>query len=131
VALVDITHNSYIEKARELLRKDINADLKDLCTEMNLAKREENKRLMSNFVNTLVVCGLYSYNYEAAKLGMTKCIVLQPHKTLTVDEADKLLMNLFGSLDLLLKNDFSVVMDEIERYLEIDKEMGGDTLPFN
>jgi hypothetical protein len=131
MALVDITHNSYIEKARELLKENINADLKPLCVEMNNAKREENKKLMSNFVNTLVVCGLYDYNYEAAKLGMTKCIVVEPYVKLTVNEANKTLAILWRSLSLLLKDDFSVVMNEIERYLEVEREMGDDALPFN
>jgi hypothetical protein len=131
MALVDITHNSYIEKAREILKEDINADLKDLCTEMNLAKREENKRLLSNFTNTIVIGGLYNYDYNAARIGLTKAIILQPSKTLTKDEANKLLMNLYSSLNLLLKNDFSIVMNEIERYLEVEREMGDDALPFN
>lgn len=37
---------------------------------------------------------------------------------------------LWGGCQLLFKNDFSSLMNEIDRYLETEKEMGEDALPF-
>lgn len=122
--------NRHLNDARERLRKDINADLKDIAMQINEERQYAEKRVKNNILNTWFIGGLFSYDYHRAKIALTKCIALNPCKQITPAEAEKLLSVLWGSCQRLFDNDFSSLMDEIDRYLETEKAMGEDALPF-
>lgn len=130
LALVDVTVNKHLDDARERLRKDINADLKDIAVQINQEKQYAEKRVKNNILNTWFIGGLFSYDYHRAKIALTKCIALNPSKQITPAEAEKLLPVLWWSCRRLFDNDFSSLMDEIDRYLDTEKAMGEDALPF-
>jgi hypothetical protein len=129
IALVDIRHNKYLEEAREILRKDINADLTGLSRKMITENRDRVKRERVNVINTLIIGAIFNYNYEACRLAITKGVILSPSKDVTVNEANKILMIMWGSLSNLLDNDFSPILNEIDRYMDTEKAFDGE-LPF-
>lgn len=130
LALIDVMTNRHLDDARKRLRKDINADLSDIAKAINQERIGAEKRCRENILCTWFIGGLFSYDYHRAKIALTKCIMLNPCKQITPAEAEKLLSVLWWSCRRLFDNDFSFLMDEIDRYLETEKEMGEDALPF-
>lgn len=129
IALVNATSNNFITETTARLKGNINADVSDIARRLNEEMRRIEKRGRENVIKTLFIGGLFNYNYTEAKRALTKCIALKPSKEVTVKEANELLPVLWGSCRVLLKDDFSVLMDEIDRYFETEKEFGDD-LPF-
>lgn len=126
---MDIRHNKYLEEAREILRKDINADLTVVSRKMIAENRDRLKRERVNVINTLIIGAIFNYNYEACRLAIVKGITLSPSKDVSVEEANKILTVLWGSLSNLLDNDFSPILNEVDRYLDTEKAFD-DELPF-
>lgn len=130
IALVDVMTNKHLDEARKRLQNDINANLSDIAMQINKERIHAEKRCRDNILNTWFIGGLFNYDYEKAKIALAKCISLNPSKKVEPNEANQLLLVLWSSCRLLFKDDFSSLMDEIDRYLETEKEMGEDALPF-
>lgn len=124
--------NRILRKVKKRLLENPNDDLKDIEEEMLEEKHAVEKRCRDNILRTWFIGGLFNYDYEAAKIALAKCITLDPAKSISVDEANKLLLVLWQSCKLLFKDDFSTLFDEIERVIETNKAFDddGDNLPF-
>lgn len=132
IALIDVITNKNLEDARERLREDINADLSDIAERINEERTQAIKECRENILRTWFIGGLFNYDYEKAKLALTKCLVLNPSGSVKPRDANKLLIALWDSCQLLFEDDFSVLFDEIDRCLETEKIFEEDelSLPF-
>lgn len=130
LALIDVMTNKHLDDARERMRENIDADLSDIAKAINLERIGAEKRCRENILCTWFIGGLFSYDYHLARRTLVKCIALNPCRQITPEQAQKWLSVLWGGCQLLFKNDFSSHMNEIDRYLETEKEMGEDALPF-
>lgn len=126
IALIDVMTNKHLNDARERMRENINADLSDIAKAINLEKIGAEKRCRENILRTWFIGGLFNYDYKKARLALTKCITLNPSKEVRPKEANQLLTVLWGSCQLLFRDDFSVLLDEIDRYLETEKAFEED-----
>lgn len=133
IALIDMLANKHLNDAREILRKDIDADLSEIALAINKERKWAVKQCRENILRCWFIGGLFNYNYEEARRALVKCVTLDPSKDVSPAEANKLLPVLWGSCQLLFKDDFSILFDEIYRYLkteEVFEEDGDDAPPF-
>lgn len=124
LALIDVMTNRHLDDARERMRKDIDADLSDIAKAINLEKIGAEKQCRENILCKWFIDGLFSSDYHLAKRALVKCITLNPCRQITPEEAQKSLPVLWSSCQSLFGNDFSFLMDEIDRYLETEKTNG-------
>lgn len=131
--MIDMLASKHLEDARKLLRKDINADLSKIAFQINTERKNAVKNCEANILRCWFLGGLFNYNYKEARKALVKCVTLNPSKDVTSAEAEKLLPILWGSCRLLFNDDFSILFDEIYRYLEVEKifeEEDGEAPPF-
>lgn len=131
VALTDKMHNVYLEKARQRILANPQDELLDIIDAMNREHLMIEARCRNNILRTWFIGSLFNYDYEAARRALVKCITLNPAKAVSTKEANKLLVVLWQSCQLLFHDDFSVLFDEIERVIDTNKAFEDeDNLPF-
>ena len=115
MALIDRARDVYFDRARERWKqKGFDSDITDIIEKY---RKVEHDRFVRDRVNVLVtfLINLYDYDHEALQLDITKLIVLSPSSEFPAKDKRKLLQILWSAIQMLYADDWSEVLNEVNR----------------
>ena len=80
-------------------------------------RAETNKKIKRDKVNVLstFLISLYDYDHDSLQLDITKLIVLSPSREFPAKDKRKLLQILWSTIQMLYADDWSEVLNEVNR----------------
>ena len=115
MGLIDRARDIYFDRARERWKqKGFDADITDILDDY---REETNKKIARDRVNVLTtfLISLYDYDHDSLQLDITKLIVLQPKREFPAKDKRKLLQILWSTIQMLYEDDWSEVLNEVNR----------------
>ena len=115
MALIDRARDIYFDRARERWKqKGFDADITDILEDY---RAEINRKIKRDKVNVLssFLINLYDYDHDSLQLDITKLIVLQPKREFPAKDKRKLLQILWSTIQMLYEDDWSEVLNEVNR----------------
>ncbi len=115
MALIDVSRNHFFELAKERWQaQGFDADITDILEKY---KQIEHNKFVRERVNTLMtfLINLYDYDHDSLQLDITKLIVLRPKREFPAKDKRKLLQILWSNIEMLYEDDWSEVLNEINR----------------
>ena len=115
MGLIDRARDIYFDRARERWKqKGFDADITDILDDY---REETNKKIARDRVNVLTtfLISLYDYDHDSLQLDITKLIVLQPKREFPAKDKRKLLQILWSTIQMLYADDWSEVLNEVNR----------------
>lgn len=115
MALIDRASDVYFDRARERWKQEgFDADITDILEDY---RAEINRKIKRDKVNVLssFLINLYDYDHDSLQLDITKLIVLQPKREFPVEDKRKLLQILWSTIQMLYEDDWSEVLNEVNR----------------
>lgn len=115
MALIDVSRNHFFELAKERWQaQGFDADITDILEKY---KQIEHNKFVRDRVNTLMtfLINLYDYDHDSLQLDITKLIVLRPKREFPAKDKRKLLQILWSNIEMLYEDDWSEVLNEINR----------------
>ena len=115
MALIDRASDVYFDRARERWKQEgFDADITDILEDY---RAEINRKIKRDKVNVLssFLINLYDYDHDSLQLDITKLIVLQPKREFSAKDKRKLLQILWSTIQMLYEDDWSEVLNEVNR----------------
>lgn len=115
MALIDRARDVYFDRAKERWKhKGFDADITDILDDY---REETNKKIARDRENVLItfLISLYDYDHASLQLDITKLIVLQPKREFPAKDKRKLLQILWSTIQMLYADDWSEVLNEVNR----------------
>ena len=115
MALIDASRSHFFELAKERWQaQGFDANITDILEKY---KQIEHDRFVRDRVNTLMtfLINLYDYDHDSLQLDITKLIVLRPKREFPAKDKRKLLQILWSNIEMLYEDDWSEVLNEINR----------------
>ena len=115
MALIDRARDIYFDRARERWKQEgFYADITDILDDY---REETNKKIARDRENVLItfLIRLYDYDHASLQLDITKLIVLQPKREFPAKDKRKLLQILWSTIQMLYEDDWSEVLNEVNR----------------
>lgn len=115
MAIIDASRNHFFELAKERWQvQGFDADITDILEKY---KQIEHDRFVRDRVNTLMtfLINLYDYDHDSLQLDITKLIVLRPKREFSAKDKRKLLQILWSNIEMLYEDDWSEVLNEVNR----------------
>ena len=111
MALIDRARDVYFDRAKERWKQEgFYADITDILDDY---REETNKKIARNRENVLITF-LISL-HASLQLDITKLIVLQPKREFPAKDKRKLLQILWSTIQMLYADDWSEVLNEVNR----------------
>ncbi len=115
MALIDRARDVYFDRARERWKhKGFDADITDILEDYRAETNKKIKRDKVNVLSTFLI-SLYDYDHDSLQLDITKLIVLSPSSEFLAKDKRKLLQILWSTIQMLYADDWSEVLNEINR----------------
>lgn len=115
MGLIDRARDIYFDRARERWKqKGFDVDITDILEDYRAETNKKIKRDKVNVLSTFLI-SLYDYDHEALQLDITKLIVLQPKREFPAKDKRKLLQILWSTIQMLYADDWSEVLNEVNR----------------
>ena len=115
MALIDRASDVYFDRARERWKQEgFDADITDILEDY---RAEINRKIKRDKVNVLssFLINLYDYDHDSLQLDITKLIVLKPKREFPAKDKRKLLQILWSTIQMLYEDDWSEVLNEVNR----------------
>lgn len=115
MGLIDRARDIYFDRARERWKQEgFDADITDILDDY---REETNKKIARDRENVLItfLISLYDYDHASLQLDITKLIVLQPKREFPAKDKRKLLQILWSTIQMLYEDDWSEVLNEVNR----------------
>ena len=115
MGLIDRARDIYFDRARERWKQEgFYTDITDILDDY---REETNKKIARDRVNVLTtfLISLYDYDHDSLQLDITKLIVLQPKREFPAKDKRKLLQILWSTIQMLYADDWSEVLNEVNR----------------
>lgn len=115
MALIDRARDVYFDRAKERWKQEgFYADITDILDDY---REETNKKIARNRENVLItfLISLYDYDHDSLQLDITKLIVLSPSSEFQAKDKRKLLQILWSTIQMLYADDWSEVLNEVNR----------------
>lgn len=115
MGLIDRARDIYFDRARERWKQEgFYVDITDILDDY---REETNKKIARDRVNVLTtfLISLYDYDHDSLQLDITKLIVLQPKREFPAKDKRKLLQILWSTIQMLYEDDWSEVLNEVNR----------------
>lgn len=115
MGLIDRARDIYFDRARERWKQEgFDIDITDILDDY---REETNKKIARDRVNVLTtfLISLYDYDHDSLQLDITKLIVLQPKREFPAKDKRKLLQILWSTIQMLYEDDWSEVLNEVNR----------------
>ena len=115
MALIDASRNHFFELAKERWQaQGFDADITDILEKY---KQIEHNKFVRDRVNILMtfLINLYDYDHDSLQLDITKLIVLRPRNEFPAKDKRKLLQILWSNIEMLYEDDWSEVLNEVNR----------------
>lgn len=115
MGLIDRARDIYFDRARERWKQEgFDIDITDILDDY---REETNKKIARDRVNVLItfLISLYDYDHASLQLDITKLIVLQPKRKFPAKDKRKLLQILWSTIQMLYADDWSEVLNEVNR----------------
>ena len=115
MALIDRARDVYFDRARERWKqKGFDADITDILEDYRAETNKKIKREKVNVLSTFLI-SLYDYDHDSLQLDITKLIVLSPSSEFQAKDKRKLLQILWSTIQMLYDDDWSEVLNEVNR----------------
>ena len=115
MALIDASRNHFFELAKERWQaQGFDADITDILEGYRAETNKKIKRDKVNVLSTFLI-NLYDYDHDSLQLDITKLIVLQPKREFSAKDKRKLLQILWSTIQMLYEDDWSEVLNEVNR----------------
>lgn len=115
MALIDASRNHFFELAKERWQaQGFDADITDILEDYRAETNKKIKRDKVNVLSTFLI-SLYDYDHDSLQLDITKLIVLQPKREFSAKDKRKLLQILWSTIQMLYEDDWSEVLNEVNR----------------
>lgn len=115
MALIDRTRDIYFDRAKERWKqKGFDADITDILEDYRAETNKKIKRDKVNVLSTFLI-SLYDYDHDSLQLDITKLIVLSPSSKFPAKDKRKLLQILWSTIQMLYADDWSEVLNEVNR----------------
>ena len=115
MALIDRARDVYFDRARERWKqKGFDADITDILEDYRAEINKKIKREKVNVLSTFLI-SLYDYDHDSLQLDITKLIVLRPSSEFPAKDKRKLLQILWSTIQMLYADDWSEVLNEVNR----------------
>ena len=124
MALIDRARDVYFDRARERWKqKGFDADITDILEDYRAETNKKIKRDKVNVLSTFLI-SLYDYDHDSLQLDITKLIVLRIKESyykslagnsLLGQDKRKLLQILWSTIQMLYADDWSEVLNEVNR----------------
>lgn len=126
MALRDRITNSFLDKAHNRWRTDINADVSDIVLDMKEAEQQKVEKEKQNMLLTWML-SLYGYDAERLQRDVTKLFTLKPFEELDKEESKKLLRVLWNSTKMMFPDmDYTHLLNEIEKFSLFNRKYPDD-----
>ena len=115
MGLIDRARDIYFDRAWERWKQEgVDADITDILDDY---REETNKKIARDRENVLItfLISLYDYDHASLQLDITKLIVLQPKREFPAKDKRKLLKILWSTIQMLYADDWSEVLNEVNR----------------
>ena len=115
MALIDASRNHFFELAKERWQaQGFDANITDILEDYRAETNKKIKRDKVNVLSTFLI-NLYDYDHDSLQLDITKLIVLQPKREFSAKDKRKLLQILWSTIQMLYEDDWSEVLNEVNR----------------
>lgn len=115
MALIDRARDVYFDRAKERWKQEgFYADITDILEDYRAETNKKIKRDKVNVLSTFLI-SLYDYDHASLQLDITKLIVLQPKREFPAKDKRKLLQILWSTIQMLYEDDWSEVLNEVNR----------------
>ncbi len=115
MALIDRARDVYFDRARERWKhKGFDTDITDILEDYRTETNKKIKRDNVNVLSTFLI-SLYDYDHDSLQLDITKLIVLSPSSEFHAKDKRKLLQILWPTIQMLYADDWSEVLNEVNR----------------
>lgn len=115
MALIDRAMDVYFDRARERWKhKGFDTDITDILEDYRTETNKKIKRDNVNVLSTFLI-SLYDYDHDSLQLDITKLIVLSPSSEFHAKDKRKLLQILWSTIQMLYADDWSEVLNEVNR----------------
>lgn len=115
MALIDRARDVYFDRARERWKqKGFDADITDILEDYRAETNKKIKREKVNVLSTFLI-SLYDYDHDSLQLDITKLIVLSTSSEFPAKDKRKLLQILWSTIQMLYADDWSEVLNEVNR----------------
>lgn len=115
MALIDRARDIYFDRAKERWKqKGFDADITDILEDYRAEINKKIKRDKVNVLSTFLI-NLYDYDHDSLQLDITKLIVLRPRSEFLAKDKRKLLQILWSNIEMLYEDDWSEVLNEVNR----------------
>lgn len=115
MALIDRARDVYFDRAKERWKQEgFYADITDILEDYRAETNKKIKREKVNVLSTFLI-SLYDYDHDSLQLDITKLIVLSPSSEFPAKDKRKLLQILWSTIQMLYADDWSEVLNEVNR----------------
>lgn len=115
MALIDRARDVYFDRARERWKhKGFDTDITDILEDYRTETNKKIKRDNVNVLSTFLI-SLYDYDHDSLQLDITKLIVLSSSSEFPAKDKRKLLQILWSTIQMLYADDWSEVLNEVNR----------------